>query len=146
MENLEKRMYGFVPYNLSEIQKGIQFGHAVVEYELETRDSFHKKNLYRNWAEQYKTFVILNGGTTNSSQTKPGNMNKLLFDLRDTFPELHIGTFYEEDLGRQLTAFCFIIDERVYNYEKYPESSELYDIGGNSNIKMRHILEKYKLA
>jgi len=28
----EYRMYGLVPYNISEIQKGIQFGHAVVEY------------------------------------------------------------------------------------------------------------------
>ena len=39
MENkLELRMYGFVPYNISEIQKAIQFGHAVVEYGLE---NFH---------------------------------------------------------------------------------------------------------
>ena len=29
---LELRMYGFVPYNISEIQKGIQFGHAVTRY------------------------------------------------------------------------------------------------------------------
>ena len=29
--DLEYRMYGFVPYNLSPIQQGIQFGHAVVE-------------------------------------------------------------------------------------------------------------------
>lgn len=25
---LEKRMYGLVPYNLSPIQQGIQFGHG----------------------------------------------------------------------------------------------------------------------
>jgi hypothetical protein len=29
---LELRMMGFVPYNISEITKAIQFGHAVVEY------------------------------------------------------------------------------------------------------------------
>jgi hypothetical protein len=29
---LEYRMYGLVPYNLSPIQQGIQFGHAVVDY------------------------------------------------------------------------------------------------------------------
>lgn len=29
---MEYRMYGLVPYNLSPIQQGIQFGHAVVEY------------------------------------------------------------------------------------------------------------------
>ena len=32
MENLELRMYGLVPYNLSPIQQSIQFGHAVVQY------------------------------------------------------------------------------------------------------------------
>ena len=32
MNKLELRMYGFVPYNLSPIQQGIQYGHAVVEY------------------------------------------------------------------------------------------------------------------
>ena len=31
-EELEWRMYGIVPYNISDIQKGIQFGHAVQEY------------------------------------------------------------------------------------------------------------------
>ena len=31
-EDLEWRMYGIVPYNISDIQKGIQFGHAVQEY------------------------------------------------------------------------------------------------------------------
>ncbi len=29
---LERRMYGLVPYNMSPIQQGIQFGHAVVDY------------------------------------------------------------------------------------------------------------------
>ena len=32
MKKLELRMYGLVPYNISPIQQGIQFGHAVVEY------------------------------------------------------------------------------------------------------------------
>ena len=31
-DNLELRMYGLVPYNISPIQQGIQFGHAVIEY------------------------------------------------------------------------------------------------------------------
>ena len=29
---LKYRMYGLVPYNISPIQQGIQFGHGVVEY------------------------------------------------------------------------------------------------------------------
>ena len=38
MKQLEYRMYGLVPYNLSPIQQGIQFGHAVVEYMLSFGD------------------------------------------------------------------------------------------------------------
>ena len=63
MDKLELRMYGFVPYNISEIQKGIQFGHAIVEYGLE---NFHT-NEYLDWAKYWKTFIILNGGTSNHS-------------------------------------------------------------------------------
>ena len=32
IEKLKYRMYGLVPYNISPIQQGIQFGHGVVEY------------------------------------------------------------------------------------------------------------------
>ena len=34
-DKLELRMYGLVNYQLTGIQKGIQFLHAVVEYQLE---------------------------------------------------------------------------------------------------------------
>ena len=33
-DKLEYRMMVLVPYNISPIQQGIQFGHAVVEYML----------------------------------------------------------------------------------------------------------------
>jgi len=36
---LEYRMYGIVLYNISSIQAGIQFGHAVVEYQQRTMGS-----------------------------------------------------------------------------------------------------------
>ncbi len=64
MNNLEYRMYGIVPYNISEIQKGIQFGHAVVEYSLK-----HFKNEdFQEWAKKHKTFMVMNGGTTNNGE------------------------------------------------------------------------------
>jgi hypothetical protein len=146
MSNFEKRMYGFVPYNLSDIQKGIQFGHAVVEYFLNSRNSYEKRQNYFDWAENHKTFIILNGGTTNNSITTPGTLNNLLDEFKSKFPEMSIGEFYEPDLGNQLTAFCFIVDERVFKPELYPEGSKLHDVGGASHIELRHILEKYKLA
>ena len=124
MENkLELRMYGFVPYNISEIQKGIQFGHAVVEYGLE---NFHT-NDYLNWAKYWKTFIILNGGTSNHSTNRyheteeeyVGSMETILETLKEN--NVKLATFFEPDLNDMLSAIVFIIDERVFNRKDYPD-------------------------
>jgi len=114
---LEKRMYGLVPYNISPIQAGIQFGHSVVEYSLIPE----YKEEYLEWAKNWKTFIILNGGTTNN-QFKNGKFVGSLNQHYQTLIEndIDVSTFYEPDLGDQLTAITFIVDERVFNKEKYP--------------------------
>jgi hypothetical protein len=128
MEKLELRMYGFVPYNISEIQKGIQFGHAVVEYGLVN----HLDNDYLNWAKYNKTFIILNGGTSNHSvdryreeafnkgwredETYVGSMETIKTNLEEN--GVKIATFYEPDLNDMLSGICFIVDERVFS-KKY---------------------------
>lgn len=118
------RMYGLVPYNLSPIQQGIQFGHAVVEYGL---DYGHTPE-YQKWADKDKTFIILNGGTTNdkiSTETGLpfGTLNNHELILAN---ELDIPTsrFTEPDLGDQLTAIVFLVDEYVWDTETYPEPEE----------------------
>jgi hypothetical protein len=115
-EQLEYRMYGLVPYNISPIQQGIQFGHAVVEYGLK----HGKTDEYKKWAKHDKTFIILNGGTTNNSGylDTMGTMNKHLVTLKEN--KIPLSRFHEPDLGDQLTAIVFLIDERVFNKEKYP--------------------------
>ena len=54
MTQLKQRMYGLVPYNISPIQQGIQFGHAVVEYGLEYGQG-HADDPYLQWARNDKT-------------------------------------------------------------------------------------------
>jgi len=122
-EKLELRMYGLVPYNISEIQKAIQFGHAVVEYGLE---HFHEDR-YLDWAKYWKTFIILNGGTSNHSMNRyhhsdqefQGSMEASLATLMSE--GIDIATFYEPDLNDMLSAVVFVVDERVFNKKKYPE-------------------------
>lgn len=109
---LELRMYGLVPYNISPIQQGIQFGHAVVEY---AQKHFKDKD-YQEWAWRWKTFIILNGGTTNSER---GSMQKHLVELEKN--KIKFATFYEPDLNDTLTAIVFLVDESVFNKEKYPD-------------------------
>lgn len=113
-KNLEYRMYGLVPYNISPIQQGIQFGHAVVEYGLK----HFKDPEYQKWATTDKTFIILNGGTTNTKISNPGSLNLHLDTLRKN--KVKVATFHEPDLGDQLTAIVFLVDERVFDKKKYP--------------------------
>ena len=131
MKKLELRMYGLVPYNISPIQQGIQFGHAVVEYGQKMKYlGEHNQSLntqYNDWADNWKTFIILNGGTSNHSinryhQTDEpfvGSMESNLVLLEQN--NVDIATFYEPDLNDMLSAIVFIVDERVFNRKKYPD-------------------------
>jgi len=163
-EELKLRMYGLIPYQLgSSIHGGIQYGHAVVEY---ADKYFHTKE-YKKWSKEDKTFIILNGGTTNNSIRYYGSLNA----HRDFIKELDIpyAEFYEPDLGDQLTAVVFLVDERIFNKKEYPDFSdwliknypsellfgddepEYYQewvnfIGGEKNVKLREFLSGFSLA
>jgi hypothetical protein len=157
-EALELRMYGLVPYNLSPIQQGIQFGHAVVEYGL---NHFGEKN-YLDWANNHKTFIILNGGTTNSSidpetGNPKGTLNQHAVTLRDM--GIPFCYFHEPDLGDQLTAVVFLVDEYVFNKEKYPDPRDPDPLNTDwawadhltygelsKVIQMRDFLKQFRLA
>ena len=116
---LEYRMYGLVPYNLSPIQQGIQFGHAVVDYGRTVEGLKPHEAIYKKYADEDKTFIILNGGTTNNNPERLGSLNQHMNIMRDNGVLLQ--EFYEPDLGDQLTAFVFLVDERVFNKELYPD-------------------------
>ena len=136
-ERLELRMYGLVPYNISPIQQAIQYGHALQEYNNEIieliNDEFKegpykeaKREIYKfeQWRLEDKTFIILNGGTTNTNLDHLGTLNKHRLTLREQ--GITIADFYEPDLGDQLTAVVFLVDERVFNRTKYPDYDGLF--------------------
>lgn len=186
---LEYRMYGLVPYNISSIQSSIQYGHAVQEYNNLMIDGksdmssviFDSKIIesnivsYNKWRKHDKTFIILNGGTTNESVGDKwyGSIQQ----YRNTLYENSIlfSEFYEPDLNDTLTAVVFLVDERVFNKTMYPnfeketlpwsktkpsekKLKELEErnainyenwvdkIGGQKNVFLREFLSKFKLA
>ena len=127
-KKLELRMYGLVPYNISPIQQAIQFGHAVVEYGQKMKklpfNDIEVTKKYDDWADNWKTFIILNGGTTNHKTSLEdglpfGSLNNHLLTLLDN--DIEFAQFNEPDLGDQLPAVVFIVDERVFNRKKYPD-------------------------
>lgn len=157
---LELRMYGLVPYNISPIQQGIQYGHAVVDYCESLDGNKEILKVYKKWAKKDKTFIILNGGTTNNNKKRLGSLNKHLSALK-TY-EIKVQDFYEPDLNDALTGVCFLVDERVFNKEKHPDfvideaeskkqSSKRYakwvdSIGGSKNEFLRIFLRNFRLA
>ena len=163
---MKYRLYGLVPYNLSPIQQGIQFSHGLMEYALLTKD-FDKPFNFLDWAENDKTVIILNGGTTNTNRDKLGTLNTHLETLKSM--GIKVATFHEPDLGDQLTAVVFLVPETVYDEELYPEpilysrdwltipSEEkeiVYDRDkkiflkeiGEKGIELREFLKQFKLA
>jgi len=171
---LEYRMYGLVPYNLSPIQQGIQFGHAVVEYGRAVKDIHIPERIYNKWADIDKTFIILNGGTTNDREDYLGTLQvsrNSLIEEKVLFSE-----FREPDLNDALTGVVFLVDERVFNRTLYPdfvgnpypwgynkkptekqfskweaENTKNYEswvekIGGKQNAFLREFLRGFKLA
>jgi hypothetical protein len=156
-EKLELRMYGLTPYNLSDIQKGIQFGHAVQEYNnmMEYGESLSERIQFDKWRKEDKTFIILNGGTTNNNPERFGTLNKHMVTLEDM--EIKFATFREPDLGDQLTAVVFLVDEYVFNREKYPDprdpfnqdwawSEHLSTEELSRVLQMRDFLKQFRLA
>ena len=126
MEELEKRMYFLVPYNISPIQQAIQAGHAALEYAHKFGDDPEYVDFIENW----KTWIILNGGTTNNvkddhSGEPLGTMNQahfkiLKFNKENPDDQIKFSMFKEPDLNNALTAICIVVDERVFNREDYP--------------------------
>jgi hypothetical protein len=154
-EKLELRMYGLVPYNISPIQQAIQFGHAVVEYGqlVKIPQSLSKMDInapfiYDTWASQWKTFIILNGGTTNWRNTDDGQqfgtLNQHLMLLKEM--NIDLATFSEPDLGDQLTAVVFIVDERVFNRKKYPDFEDWVISNYGDLVRSDYYTNSYMLA
>jgi hypothetical protein len=151
---LEYRMYGLVPYNLSPIQQGIQFGHAVVDYGRTVEGLKPHEAIYKKYADEDKTFIILNGGTTNNNPERLGTLNKHMQIMRENGVLLQ--EFHEPDLNDALTAFVFLVDERVWNRELYedfvpevlpysrhkPSEKALSQLEERNNINYKHWVDK----
>ena len=122
IKELELRMYFFVPYNISPIQQAIQAGHAALEY----ADKYGAEELFINYVRYHKTWIILNGGTTNSRRDLNGEIMGSLNQIGDQLLEndIQFSYFEEPDLNDALSAICFICDERVFNKKDYPDFTD----------------------
>jgi hypothetical protein len=124
-KKLEKRMYFLTMYNISPIQQAIQCGHAQMEYAL----MHWNDEDFQDWAKNWKTWVILNGGTSNDGTQTHYGQEKMLGSMEDHLVTLvqnniKVAYFKEPDLNYSLSAIALIVDERVFNREDYPDFPE----------------------
>lgn len=138
VNKLEYRMYGLVPYQLSDKQKCIQYGHSVVEYGLD--HNFGEVPAYKKWSKTDKTFIVLDGGTTNDDEESRyyGTLQKSRDLLKKN--SINFAEFREPDLNNCLTAVTFLVDERVFKRRPefegdtfYPDFKEWF-MGKNEGI------------
>lgn len=105
------RMYGFVPYNISGRQAGIQNHHASAVYSAK----YHTP-AYKQWALKDGTIIMLDGGTTNNS--KPSTMTDIVKEL--VANKVKHTLFYEEDLNDALTGISLLVSSQVFDRKTYP--------------------------
>ena len=123
-KELELRMYFFVPYNIAPIQHGIQAGHSMGEYLLKY-GRYNPDHPVWDFLEKHKTWIILNGGTTNVRMIEVGDERMFAGGLNNIYDQLIANDiecthFIEPDLNDALSAVCFVCDERVFNFDEYP--------------------------
>jgi hypothetical protein len=145
-ENKDKfRMYGLVPRNIGTIDKGIQFSHALQEYN--NNMELMKGSIvddFSTWRLEDKTVILLDGGT---SITMEEHIEKLLT------AGIHLGVFREPDLNNMVTGIVFLVPEQVYKKEVFPDfavGDDFMDwftsVGGETNQYLRTFLSQFRLA
>lgn len=165
-EKLELRMYFFTLYQLTGIQKGIQCGHAALEY----AKKYSGDPLFEDFTTNWKTWMVMNGGTTNSNVDDNGELigglNKIEYNFLNN--GIKYAKFREPDLDNIITSICIICDERAFGKsylslneyireklgdcdESVADNPELYQqwvdyIGGSENAFLRQYLPNFKFA
>lgn len=117
---LNVRMYFFVPYNISEIQRGIQAGHAALRYAR--LFSVEHPEVW-DFVDNHETWIVLNGGTMNDSRDFEGKVAGTMNQIGDELQEndIRFSYFLEPDMNMGLSALCFLCSEQVFNRKDYPD-------------------------
>jgi hypothetical protein len=112
----ELRLYAFVNFYLSSIQQGIQTGHASVDiirkyvHPMAAVEPRHTE-MVADWADNYKTYITLNGG-------RHVDIKKaLVLAEKSGFP---FAPFHEDEdsLGGLMTAVAVVLPDYIFNLRR----------------------------
>lgn len=146
---MEYRMYVLFLRHLSGINKACQGMHVCMEYGY----LYHNMSDYKKYISEDKTLISLDGGTSNDLEEIKKTLERIKYNHN---------SFYEPDINNCITSICFLVDERVWNKEKYQTEEEFYqsnpeyginkmydewsDYIGEKNITIMEILNGKKLS
>jgi hypothetical protein len=142
------RLYFFNNMYLSSIQNGIQAGHVAVElmkkYGRESKEWGDRIEAVHDWAENHKTFIVLNGGGTPT-------MHEIKAHLESPENPYPFAFFNEPDADGLLSSVCILLPERMYDELSSIIGSDKFDeraIGRYSSweIKFLELKSKCRMA
>lgn len=120
----ELRFYAFANFYLSSIQQGIQTGHAAVDIvrkytktEYDPLDPACPRQMVEDWADNFKTFITLNGGN------HTGIQKALELASNSGYPFV---AFHEDEdsLAGLMTSVGVVLPDYIFNLRK-----KQYDTG-----------------
>lgn len=111
--NRPMRMYFFVMYNLSGIQKGIQAGHCALEYAYKYGMTDPNVEVF---VRDHKTFILLSGGGSNDMLDRVNELDDL---------GIQYATFHEPDLNGSLSAIAFLVHKEDYADEDFYKQNKI---------------------
>lgn len=107
------RLYTFGNYYLSSIQQGIQAAHVIADIFVDPFITTEQGNILREWAQQHKTMVCLNGGNSM-------DLFELYHEIKGIAQALDLpcGIFREDEvsLNEAITCVGIVIPSHIYDF------------------------------
>lgn len=140
MKNVVKDMRGYAwnSMYISSIQNGIQGWHAQNEFFTRYDDRAAEIKTFLKWAREYKTIIVLNGGSTATLEQVAGELEYLSSRFaKDKAAQklagvagIPVARFHEPDLSNAFTSVCAVLPDSCYaNYEDHARFNAFFKSG-----------------
>lgn len=138
------RLYTFVNYYLSDIQRGIQTAHVVQElnnkYNNKRYEGLSHKKLLQEWGENHKTIIVLNGKNSE-------NLRNILAACDSIGFQYPYAQFNEDEqsLDCALTCVGIVVPEHIIEMSNSIKTTTY--VGANElDIQLATIISSHNLA
>lgn len=108
------RMYFLILRHLSGVNKAVQSSHSSFEYSLK----YINNEDFIKYAANDKTIIMLDGGTHQDMVES----QKILEENG-----INHAYFLEPDINNSMTSICFLVEDSIYDREKFKTYEDFYD-------------------